>query len=166
MIILDDESEAPPAPRTFHFDDRKVSLVLKPAGLADRVRARRLGVRAMVEAGNDQDVGGVAYSVSLIAHAVTAWDGVGDAKGKPIKPTPALVEKLLVKRQDIFDELDREYVLPFLQQAAEKNVSSVSPTGPSATAAKRTARRAAKPAQNARNGSTPRKPPKASRSGK
>ena len=162
MIRLTGEA---PQPRVFTFD-AGVSLTLVPAGLAARQRSRRMASEAYQASGQDGDIGGVAFSTSLIAHAVTAWTGIGDAKGKAVKPTVALVEELLQRRPDIFDRLDREYVAPALALATEKNASSASPRGRSAKAAKPTAPPATGSAPNAPSGSGRRKPKTARPSGK
>ena len=110
-------------------------------------------------------MGGVAVSVALIAHACLAWEGVGDAKGKPVEPSPERVEQLLEMRPDIYQTLDRDYVGTHFALAAEKNGSSASPRGASAKAGKPIAQPAPVPARNARSGSTPRKPRTAKQSG-
>ena len=48
-----------------------------------------------------------------------AWDGVGDAAGEAVEPSPERVD-LLLDHWPAFDAFDRLYVGPALAQDAEK----------------------------------------------
>lgn len=124
-----------------------------------RAAADPAGVDA-IEAAND------AYTASLLFDGILAWEGVGDAFGKAVAPTPE-TKAQFVADGGLFADAERVYTEPFLekraQKVAEKNASAGSPRGTSAvrTAARPTAKPAAKPARNAPTKKTPAKPMKA-----
>ena len=89
-------------------------------------------VEAMPENASDEERA-VAFAKALARRAVLAWDGIGDADGNAIGPSPVT------------------YVCKGLLLDAEKNVSAPSPTGASAGATA-TARPAHKRARTARRG--------------
>jgi hypothetical protein len=112
----------------------------------------------------------IAWSDALIhavaRRAIVAWEGVGDLDGKPVAPSPDLIDALLNASDPVLRAFDNLYVGPALGMDAEKNASSASPNGGSVKADKTTAAPAASRAWNARSPSTPRKPSKARASGK
>ena len=61
--------------------------------------ARRLGAIRASEADLDPDMArslAFAFLVKALArHAVTAWEGIGDATGKPLPLSPEAVERLM-----------------------------------------------------------------------
>jgi hypothetical protein len=81
---------------------------------------------------------------------VLAWEGVGDADGKPIEPSPERIDALL-DLYPIAEAFERLYLGPALLLDAEKNALSPSPSGTSAGASA-TARPAGPRAKRARTG--------------
>jgi hypothetical protein len=98
--------------------------------------------------------GQVAFAIALAQRSIKAWEGVGDADGQPIEPTPERVAQLL-KQHGPYEAFHREYVKPVLEREAEKNVSSLSSNGAGKTRATATAGNAGtkteKPARAARS---------------
>ena len=92
---------------------------------------------------------GDVLSESLLMSGIDAWEGVGDAKGKPVDVTPELLRIFLADPLR-FERLDEAYVRPFVLKELEKNGLSLSQNGISAGAmpvpdtANRSARRTAK----------------------
>ena len=87
-------------------------------------------------------LGSAAFTRSVARWGILEWQGVGDADGAPVEPTPENIDALLEHWQ-AFDAVDRLYVAPALIGIDEKNASSLSPNGTSA-GAKPIARRARK----------------------
>lgn len=141
-------------------------------------RAARRAAAAVLgkeEAGlSDDELGeeaGDAFSLALIAPAIVAWEGVGDAAGDPVEPTPDMV-RLFLSDPRRFEACDNAYVLPIALERAEGNAFAGSPSGTSAqaTPAKTTASSRAKAprgaaAPNARTSRTSRKQKRARPSG-
>ena len=96
----------------------------------------------------------MVFAKALARRAVLAWEGVGDASGKPIDPSPEAIDALL-DIWPIFEAFQMVYVSKGLLLEQEKNASAPSPTGPSA-GAKDTAKPARKSAKTARRGKTSR----------
>ncbi|KNX40695.1 hypothetical protein ROTO_27630 [Roseovarius tolerans] len=92
----------------------------------------------------------VAFAKALARRAVLTWEGIGDADGNPIDPSPEAVDALL-DIWPIFEAFQLTYVSKGLLLDQEKNVSASSPSGPSAGASA-TAKRAKRPAKPARRG--------------
>ena len=90
----------------------------------------------------------LVFAKALARRAVLAWDGIGDADGNPIEPSPEAIDALL-EVWPIFEAFQAIYVSKGLLLDAEKNVSAPSPTGTSAGATA-TARPARKPARTVR----------------
>jgi hypothetical protein len=84
-------------PRGVRVEIRPVTTAVMAA--AQAAASRRLG--ALRAAGEDLDpdmARGLAFAFlvrALARHAVTAWEGVGDAVGRPLPPTPEHVERLM-----------------------------------------------------------------------
>lgn len=100
--------------------------------------ARRAAAAALGRPVGDADLelreeAGDAFSRVLIAAAILAWDGIGDAEGNPISPTPETIALLLADPR-WFEACDTAYVLPLVLEQAEGNVSAGSPNGISAEA--------------------------------
>ena len=72
----------------------------------------------------------VAFAKALARRAVLSWEGIGDADGKPIDPSPEAIDALL-DIWPIFEAFQLTYVSKGLLLEQEKNVSASSPTGPS-----------------------------------
>ena len=106
-------------------------------------------VEAVPEGASDEERA-VAFAKALARRAVLAWEGIGDAEGNPINPSPDAVDALL-DIWPIFEAFQMTYVSKGLLLEQEKNVSAPSPSGPSAGASA-TAKRAKRPAKTARRG--------------
>jgi hypothetical protein len=130
-----------------------------------RVELRPLTTALMVATRNDPAVGlvpeeasdedrAVAFAKALARRAVLAWEGVGDADGIAIDPSPEAIDALL-DIWPIFETFQLSYVSKGLLLEQEKNASAPSPSGSSA-GARATAKPASKPAKTARRGKTSR----------
>ncbi|WP_265502381.1 hypothetical protein [Paracoccus beibuensis] len=128
-----------------------------------RVQLRPLTTALMVATRSDPEVEAVPdatsdetraliFAKALARRAVLAWEGVGDAGGNIIDPSPATIDALL-DIWPIFEAFQLVYVSKGLLLEQEKNVSAPSPTGPS-VGATATARPARRPAKTARRGKT------------
>ena len=130
-----------------------------------RVQLRPLTTALMVATRSDPDVEAVPdatsdetraliFAKALARRALLDWEGVGDADGNVITPSPQAIDALL-DIWPIFEAFQLVYVSKGLLLEQEKNVSAPSPTGPLAGATA-TARPARKPARTARRGKTSR----------
>lgn len=92
----------------------------------------------------------VALVKAIARMVIRDWDGIGDADGNPVPPTPERIDALL-DLPPLYDAFERDLVGPALLLADEKNASAPSPNGISAGAAAivKPARRRAKPAPTA-----------------
>lgn len=106
-------------------------------------------LEAVPEEASDEERA-VAFAKALARKAILSWEGIGDADGNPIDPSPKAIDALL-DIWPIFEALQLTYVSKGLLLEQEKNVSALSPNGPSAgaTAIVKPAR---KPARTARRG--------------
>ena len=124
-----------------------------------RVQLRPLTTALMVATRSDPDVEAVPdetsdeeraliFAKALARRAVLGWEGVGDADGNAIAPSPDAIDALL-DIWPIFEAFQLVYVSKGLLLEQEKNVSAPSPNGASAgaTATARPARKAAKTAR-------------------
>ena len=128
-----------------------VRVQLRPLTTALMVATRSdPAVEAVPQEASDEERA-VAFAKALARRAVLAWEGIGDADGKPIDPSPKAIDALL-DVWPIFEAFQLVYVSKGLLLEQEKNVSAPSPTGPSAgaTATARPARKAARTARAAR----------------
>jgi hypothetical protein len=84
-------------PRGVRVEIRPMTTAVMAAAQAGS--ARRLGALRAAEADLDPDmVRGLAFAFlvkALARHAVTAWEGVGGAAGKPLPLSPDAVERLM-----------------------------------------------------------------------
>ncbi|WP_296427198.1 hypothetical protein [Yoonia sp.] len=127
-----------------------VRLQLRPLTTALMVATRSdTAVEAVPEEASDEERA-VAFAKALARRAVFAWEGIGDADGNPIDPSPDAIDALL-DIWPIFEAFQLTYVSKGLLLEQEKNVSAPLPTGPSAGAIV-TAKPARKPAKTARRG--------------
>ena len=127
-----------------------VSVQLRPLTTALMVATRSdPTVEAIPENASDEERA-VAFGKALARRAVLAWEGIGDADGKPINPSPEGIDALL-DVWPIFEAFQLTYVSKGLLLEQEKNVSASLPNGPSAGASA-TAKPARKPARTARRG--------------
>ena len=89
-------------------------------------------VEAVPEDASDEERA-VAFGKALARRAVLDWEGVGDADGHPIEPSPEAIDALL-DVWPIFEAFQLSYVSKGLLLEQEKNASAPSPSGPSAGA--------------------------------
>ena len=129
-----------------------VRVQLRPLTTALMVATRNdPAVAAVPEDASDEDRA-VAFAKALARRAVLAWEGVGDADGQPIDPSPEAIDALL-DIWPIFETFQLSYVSKGLLLEQEKNASAPSPSGSSA-GARVTAKPASKPAKTARRSKT------------
>ena len=127
-----------------------VRLQLRPLTTALMVATRSdPAVEAVPEDVSDE-VRAVAFAKALARRAVLSWEGIGDADGNVIDPSPDAVDALL-DIWPIFEAFQLTYVSKGLLLEQEKNVSAPSPNGPSAGATD-TATSAKRRAKTARRG--------------
>jgi len=109
-----------------------------------RVQLRPLTTALMVAARNDpavqnlrEDAGdeesALAFAKALARRAVIAWEGVGDADGNAIDPSPEAIDALM-DVWPIFEAFQLAYVSKGLLLEQEKNASSPLPNGSTAGA--------------------------------
>jgi hypothetical protein len=111
-----------------------VRVKVRPVTVAAIIAARQAAADAIKTAGPDGlFVGSAAFTRCLARWGIVEWEGVGNADGDPVEPTPDNIDALLEVWQ-AFDAIDRLYVAPTLIQADEKNAFSLSPNGTSAGA--------------------------------
>ncbi len=123
-----------------------VRIKVRPITVAAIIAARQAAAEAMKLREEDGIfVGSAAFTRSVARWGILDWEGIGDAGGMPVTPTPDNIDALL-EFWEAFDAIDRLYVAPALIGTQEKNASSPSPNGTSA-GAKPIARRARKRAQ-------------------
>ena len=84
-------------PRGVRVEIQPVTTALMAA--AQAAASRRLGAVRAADANLDPDLArGLAFAFlvkALARHAVTAWEGVGDAAGQPLPLSPEAVERLM-----------------------------------------------------------------------
>jgi hypothetical protein len=120
-----------------------VRIKVRPISVAAIIGARQAAAEAMkTQDGQEIFVGSAAFTRSTARWGIVEWQGVGDADGTPVSPSPENIDALL-KLWQAFDAIDRLYIAPALILADEKNASSLLPNGTSA-GAKPTAPRARK----------------------
>jgi hypothetical protein len=120
-----------------------VRIKVRPISVAAIIGARQAAAEAMkTQDGQEIFAGSAAFTRSIARWGIVEWEGVGDADGTPVSPSPENIDALLELWQ-AFDAIDRLYIAPALILADEKNASSPSPNGISA-GAKPTAPRARK----------------------
>ena len=127
-----------------------VRVQLRPLTTALMVAARSdPEVETLPETASDEERA-LVFARALARRAVLGWEGVGDAAGNPIGPSPEAIDALL-DIWPIFEAFQLSYVSKGLLVEQEKNASAPSPTGPTA-GAPATARRARDRARTARPG--------------
>ena len=120
-----------------------VRVQLRPLTTAMMVATRSDPVVEAVPEDASDEERAVAFAKALARRAVLAWDGIGDADGNPIDPSPEAIDALL-DIWPIFEKFQMGYVAKGLELEAEKNASAPSPSG-STAGAKGTARPARPP---------------------
>lgn len=106
-----------------------VRIQFRPISVADMLVARAaaaesLGTKVEGDLAVDRSTtvaAGAAFTRSLALSGIVAWEGIGDARGKPIDPNPVAINQLL-EVWPAFDAIDRLYVGPALTRLDEKNV--------------------------------------------
>jgi hypothetical protein len=106
-----------------------VRIQFRPISVADMLVARAaaaesLGTKVESDLALDRSTtvaAGAAFTRSLALSGIVAWEGIGDAGGKPIDPSPIAINQLL-EVWPAFDAIDRLYVGPALTRLDEKNV--------------------------------------------
>ena len=107
-----------------------VRVRLRPLTTALMVAARGDPAIADLPEGAATEEAALAMAKALARRAILAWEGIGDAEGNPIDPSPEAIDALL----DIwpaFEAFQTQYVAKGLILDAEKNVSAPLPNGPS-----------------------------------
>jgi hypothetical protein len=111
-----------------------VRVRFKPITVAAILVARQAAAEVLKADGEDTTtMAGLAFTRSLARAGVLEWEGVGNADGEPVEPSPGNIDAFL-DLWPIFDAIDRLYVAPALIGLDEKNGSSLSPNGTSAGA--------------------------------
>ncbi len=87
-------------------------------------------VESLPEEASDEERA-VAFAKALARRAVIAWEGVGDAAGTAIDPSPEAIDAAL-DVWPIFEAFQLTYVSRGLLLEQEKNVSAPLPNGPTA----------------------------------
>jgi len=96
-----------------------VRVQLRPLTTALMVATRSdPAVEAVPEDASDEERA-VAFAKALARRAVLAWDGIGDADGKPIEPSPEAIDALL-DVWPIFEAFQLTYVSKGLLLEQEK----------------------------------------------
>ena len=133
-----------------------VRVQLRPLTTALMVATRSDPAVDVVPENASDEERAVAFAKALARRALLAWDGIGDADGNPIDPSPEAIDALL-DVWPIFEAFQLTYVSKGLLVEQEKNASALSPNGPSVGAidtarVANPAEPARKPARTARRG--------------
>lgn len=126
---------------------RDVRVQVQPVTTALIYAARRDPAIAALPADADQELVALVMGQSIARLAIVAWEGVGDADGNPIDPSPEAVTELM-NIWPICRAFNKLIVEPAFDQESEKKGSAPSPSGSSA-AARDTAKDAGTSAPNA-----------------
>ena len=127
-----------------------VRVRLRPLTTALMVSARGDPAIADLSEGAATEEAALAMAKALARRAILGWEGIGDADGNPIDPSPEAIDALL----DIwpaFEAFQTLYVAKALLLDAEKNGSAPLPNG-SSVGAKATARPVEQPVPTAPHG--------------
>jgi hypothetical protein len=110
-------------PRGVRVEIRPVTTAVMAA--AQAAAQRRLAALREADTEMDPDLArGLAFALlvkALARHAVTAWEGVGDAAGKPLPLSPEAVERLM-DLDEMASAFWERALLPIRTVAAEGNV--------------------------------------------
>ena len=110
-----------------------VRLRLRPLTTALMVSARGDPAIADLPEGAATEEAALAMAKALARRAILEWEGIGDADGNPIEPSPEAIDALL-DIWPIFEAFQLTYVSKGLLLEQEKNASAPLPNGPSAGA--------------------------------
>ena len=127
-----------------------VRVQLRPLTTALMVATRSDAAVEAVPVDASDEERAVAFAKALARRAVLSWEGIGDADGNVIVPSPDAIDALL-DVWPIFEAFQLTFVSKGLLLEQEKNVSAPLPNGPSAGASD-TVKHARKPAKTARRG--------------
>jgi hypothetical protein len=109
-------------PRGVRVEIRPVTTAVMAA--AQAAAQRRLATLREADTEMDPDLArGLAFALlvkALARHAVTAWEGVGDASGKPLPLSPEAVERLM-DLDEMAGAFWERALLPIRTVAAEGN---------------------------------------------
>jgi hypothetical protein len=109
-------------PRGVRVEIRPVTTAVMAA--AQAAAQRRLATLREADTEMDPDLArGLAFALlvkALARHAVTAWEGVGDAAGKPLPLSPEAVERLM-DLDEMASAFWERALLPIRTVAAEGN---------------------------------------------
>jgi hypothetical protein len=98
-----------------------VRIRFRPIGVAAILAARSAAAEVLRAGGDDADVkAGLSFTASLARSGIVEWEGIGDADGKPVDPTPENIDAAL-ECWPVFDAIDRLYVSPAIVRTEEKN---------------------------------------------
>ncbi len=98
-----------------------VRIQFRPVTVAAMLIARGAASEALRAGGERATIeAGAAFTRALTHAGIVAWEGIGDASGKPIDPGRSSIEQLL-ELWSAFDAIDRLYVGPALMRLDEKN---------------------------------------------
>ncbi len=123
-------------PETIDLGDG-AALHLRQPDVADIVIARTAAADTLLDL-EDDDRGAAfraTFARKLLSRCLTSWEGIGDADGNAIEPSPDAVESLLAIPR-VFDLVETKLVLPIFLRSEEKNASSPSLNGTSPGALK------------------------------
>jgi hypothetical protein len=99
-----------------------VRIRFRPVSVASMLIARAAAGEALKSAGDGAVIeAGAAFTRALAQQGIVAWEGIGDASGKPVDPGKETIDQLL-ELWPAFDAIDRLYVGPALMAVSEKNV--------------------------------------------
>ena len=127
-----------------------VRVTLRPLTTALMVSARGDPAIANLPEEAATEEAALAMAKALARRAILDWEGIGDADGNPIEPSPEAIDELL-DLWPAFEAFQTLYVAKALLLDAEKNASAPLPTGRS-VGAKATARPAEQPVLTAPHG--------------
>src|SRR5690606_35925202 len=103
-------------------------LAVLPVTTAVMVAARNdPAVEALSDAASKEELA-LAMARAVARRVVTAWEGVGDADGKPVAVSPEGIDALL-DIWPVFEAFQTRCLAPHLMLEQEKNASSPLPTG-------------------------------------
>lgn len=98
-----------------------VRIRFRPVSVAAMLVARAAAGEALKSAGDGAVIeAGAAFTRALAQQGIVAWEGIGDANGKPVDPGKETIDQLL-EIWPAFDVIDRLYVGPALTRLDEKN---------------------------------------------
>ena len=99
-----------------------VRIRFRPVSVASMLIARAAVGEAMKSVSDGSVIeAGAAFTRALAQQGIVAWEGIGDASGKPVDPGKETIDQLL-ELWPAFDAIDRLYVGPALMAVSEKNV--------------------------------------------